>query len=148
MNKSEIKARCVQKLEAQLEDLKSIMADVQESSNNETKSTAGDKHDTARAQAQNEVARIGSQLLNVERMLLELMKVSTESDDFIKCGSFVVTTCGRFYLSVSLGKLSYEDKEFFAVSLQSPIGQVLLGKTKNDTFLLPNGNQCSVTEIW
>lgn len=148
MNKTAIKALCVQKLENQIQELKLLIAEVQASSNQETKSTAGDKHDTARAQAQNEVERIGNQLLNLEKMLVELNRISTDQSEFIKLGSFVSTSCGQFYLSVSLGKLNFESTDFFAISNQSPIGQILLTKKKNDSFQLPNGNSCSILEVW
>lgn len=148
MNKKEIKALCVQKLEAQIQELKSVMMEVQNSSNQETKSTAGDKHDTARAQAQNEVERLGNQLLNLEHMLLDLSKITTDSSEIVKPGSMVLTSCGRFYMSVSLGKMSFVDFDFFAISQQSPVGQMMMGKKVNGTFQLPNGQKCSITEIW
>jgi hypothetical protein len=62
MNKQEIKTICLTKIREQQIELQALIDEVQNASNNETKSTAGDKHDTARAQAQIEVERLNKQL--------------------------------------------------------------------------------------
>ncbi len=48
-----------------LRSLQKVLADLKESGSNETKSTAGDKHETALAMLQIEQANVGSQLQDV-----------------------------------------------------------------------------------
>lgn len=147
MTKTEIKQICIERLNNQIVDLKNMMIDVQSASNQETKSTAGDKHDTARAQTQIEVERLGNQLLILENMLQDLRKISTEPSKNITLGSFVFTTFGNFYLSVSLGKISENNIDFFAISKQAPLGKILLGKSVNDSVNMPHGNSFKIVEI-
>lgn len=148
MDKNNIKFMCAASLQTKIDELKRISADVQNASNQETKSTAGDKHDTARAQAQLEVERLGNQLKNLEVMRLELTRIPTERCTKAQIGSYVKTTCGEFYLSIALGKLQLNDLVFFAVSTQSPIGIALKGKKSSEIFQLPNGAQCHIEEVW
>jgi transcription elongation GreA/GreB family factor len=49
-------------------------------------------------------------------------------------GSLVKTNSLHFFISISLGKIDLEDESYYAISLQSPIGQLLKQKTKGDTF--------------
>ena len=62
-----------------------------------------------------------------------LKKLSIEKTSEIgKLGSLIKTTKGTYFLAVSIGKITVENEDYFAVSAQSPIGQQLLGsKVKN-----------------
>jgi len=148
MDKIDIKSFCISSLADKIGELKTVMEDVQNASNQETKSTAGDKHDTSRAQAQIEVERLGNQLKNLENMQRDLQRISTDSNQQTQLGSYVKTSCGDFYLAVALGRMQLGTCSFFAISIQSPVGMVLRGKKLGDTFQLPNGTTCKVEEVW
>jgi hypothetical protein len=148
MDKERIKQICIEKIQNQIAELKELMQDVQRSSNQESKSTAGDKHDTARAQVQIEVERIGNQLKIVEEMYRDLGRILHIKNDQIFAGSFVETTCGDFYLSVGLGKLTQGNFSFFAVSVNSPISLAMKFLKLGDEFKLPNGSSCIINRIW
>jgi len=135
---------CIDKLEQQQAELQLLILDVQAASNNETKSTAGDKHDTARAQAQIEVERLSKQLGLIYQMREELLKLPTENSSIIKYGSFVTTTAGNFYIAVALGKMHFDELECFVISRNSPLGKALVNKRIGDELQMMNGNKFTI----
>lgn len=97
--------------------------------NNETKSTAGDKHETGRAMMQIEEDKLRVSLSKALVLKANLAKVPVgESSDQVQLGSIVETNNGLFYISVGLGKIILSEKTYFAISLASPIGRLLLDK--------------------
>lgn len=111
------------------------MQAAQAASNEEEKSSAGDKYETARAMGQLDREMHGKQYEQArnERLLLERLNASPAS--VVGLGAIVHTQAsGIFYLAVSIGKLTVEGTEVMVVSQQSPIGQALLGKHPGDEF--------------
>ena len=111
-----------------------ILADLRDSAANETKSTAGDKHETALAMLQIEQANNGRQL---DELLLQknaLIKIDpTLSTRMVVTGSLIKTNYGYFYLSAALGKITIDEIKVTALSAQSPLGEKLMGLILNDT---------------
>lgn len=95
----------------------------------ETKSTAGDKHETGRAMMQIEENKLKVSLSKALGLKAGLARVdiSRKSDEIIS-GSLVETDHGNFFISIGLGKVNVGDKNYFAISLASPIGHLLQGK--------------------
>ena len=147
MDKEKLKKYCIDKIAEQLKALNTLISEVQTSSNQETKSTAGDKHDTSRAQAQIELERIGSQYLKLENTLKEAKRIPTHKTPTIQWGSLVESDCGSFYIAVPIGKIAIGSFECYAISVQSPLGKVLIGKSIDAVFNLPNGTNCRVLKI-
>jgi transcription elongation GreA/GreB family factor len=148
MNKQLLMAHCLELMNKKTSKLQELIAEVQNASNQETKSTAGDKHDTSRAQAQIEVERLGVQLKNLETMQQELSRLSTEPHSKIQLGSFVKTNRGDFYLSVALGKIDFDNSSVFAVSIHAPVGKLLAGRSIGAEFDMPNGESCTIEEVF
>ncbi|MDV7186612.1 3-oxoacyl-ACP synthase [Lutibacter sp. TH_r2] len=95
----------------------------------ETKSSAGDKHETGRAMIQLEMEKASQQLSVINEMKETLKRVSFEENfEVIKLGSLVKTTKGTYFLAISVGQVRVENDTYFVVSTQSPIGKQLLGK--------------------
>ena len=115
----------------------------------ETKSTAGDKHETARAHMQIRQEQVSRQLSELQQKITELDRVSLtkEKGDVVSSGSLVITSRGIFFIVVAVGKIKVEGQDVFVVSPQSPIGRVLMGLKANAEFSL-NGNDYSIREIW
>ena len=116
------------------EDLDQQIKDLAESMSSEQKSPLGDKHETARARMQAEEESIKKQLAIVQKQLSAMNNVELfKSHDRVKEGACVVTDKGVFYLSVPVGRISIDEPEFFAISKDSPLAQVLLGAKTGDT---------------
>ena len=102
----------------------------------ETKSSAGDKHETGRAMVQLEMEKAGQQLTVVDQMKEQLDKIDANQTSEIVClGSLIITSSLAYYLSISMGKITLNGKEYYAVSSNSPIGKQLLGKRKG--YVIP-----------
>jgi hypothetical protein len=71
--KEQVYTRCLEVLVGKINLLKQTMNDLKESASNETKSTAGDKHETALAMLQIEQENTNKQLENLlsQKMLLQ-----------------------------------------------------------------------------
>ena len=122
-----------------LRSLQQVLADLKESSSNETKSTAGDKHETALAMLQIEQANVGSQLQDV----LEKKSALGKIDPALLCskiinGSLVKTDKVYLFISIALGKATINDNPVTALSPQSPLGQKLLGLSVGEVAEINN----------
>ncbi|MDB2385525.1 GreA/GreB family elongation factor [Polaribacter sp.] len=101
----------------------------------ETKSSAGDKHETGRAMLQLEMEKAGQQLSSIHTMKLILKRIDVEnSSKNARLGSLIQTNKGNYFLAISLGKCTIDQKEYFVISTSSPIGKQLLGKSNGDSF--------------
>lgn len=118
--------------------IKQSLSDAQFAANNDTKSTAGDKHETSRAMAHLEIEKLSQQLNELNRLNELYLKLNLDHSPFCKPGSLVKTNKGYFFISVSLGKILFEDLEVFTISPVSPIGKLLLNKKEKESFSLNN----------
>jgi transcription elongation GreA/GreB family factor len=108
--------------------LQKVLDDLKESGANETKSTAGDKHETALAMLQIEQANTRAQLQEVINQQAVLEKINPDlSADIILNGSLIKTNRGYLFMSVALGKALVDSVNVIALSPQSPLGQKLMG---------------------
>lgn len=64
---------------------------------------------------------------------LKLIKTNIDSTDAI-LGSIVKTNIMNFYISTSIGKIEIDDETYFAISLSSPIGQLVKNKREKEVF--------------
>jgi hypothetical protein len=111
-----------------VEMLQKVLGDLKESGSNETKSTAGDKHETALAMLQIEQANIRGQLQDAMAKKSLFEKINPDvSATMILNGSLVKTNHVYLFLSVALGKASIDGVEVIALSPASPLGQRLMG---------------------
>ena len=121
---------------------------IQESLLSETKSSAGDKHETGRAMLQLEREKAGNQLKDIQVQQERFSKVNIHSKSDVVClGSLVKTNVARYFIAISVGKIVIDDTIYFAISPSSPIGQMLLGKTVGDAFTF-NGIEQQISDIY
>ena len=116
-----------------------VLADLKESGANETKSTAGDKHETALAMLQIEQANTRAQLQEVLAQKAALEKINPIlSASIVVNGSLIKTNRGYLFMSIALGKAVIDDNAVIALSPQSPLGQKLMGLKAGDTASINN----------
>lgn len=120
---------CLEAINQRLLICEKNLAMLQESLTSETKSSAGDKHETGRAMIQLEREQLGQQLAKIEREQALLTKINPKLNSEIVClGSLVITSEHGYFIAIGLGKVIWNGQEFYAISLDSPIGQLLVGK--------------------
>lgn len=139
MNTTEIKekllAQCSQLIASRHERILKTIADIENSLKEESKSSAGDKHNTGRAMLQIDRENAGNQLREIEKVQNQLQKVDiSNTSEVIRLGSLVETNQALFFMSISVGNLPLNDKNYLGVAPNSPIGMCLLGKKKGEQF--------------
>jgi transcription elongation GreA/GreB family factor len=125
--KENIHEHYLQLVLASIRRLHGLLADLKESGANETKSTAGDKHETALAMLQLEQEKVRNQLAEAQHQLALLHTLQpTAVHTVVASGSLVKTNRGYLYVSIAAGKTLVNDQVVIALSAQSPLGQQLL----------------------
>lgn len=123
------------------------MVDMQEALTSETKSSAGDKHETGRAMLHLEREKLGHQLAQAEEMKQVLARVLLqENTQSISLGSCVMTTKGNYFLAISAGVFTNKNISVFCISVGTPIGKLLLGKRIGDVVVF-QGKKIEILEI-
>lgn len=137
--KQELHAMCLQILQQKIAEIEAAIAERRAAIANETKSSMGDKYETTREMLQQE---INMNLERLNKVLVEidiLNKIDTGSRSQAAVnGSVVITNNGNYYIAVGAGKLLLNKELYYSVSVSSPIGVQLKGKTKRDTFYFNN----------
>ena len=130
---------CAEKVENRYQKIKQVLEDIKESLLEESKSTAGDKHETGRAMLDIERENTSKQLQEVEVLMSILKKIDINSkSDYVRLGSLVKTDKATYFISLSIGAVDLNKKSYVCVALNSPMGEALLGKKKEDTFTFNN----------
>ena len=130
-----------------ISNIQKAIENAQNSSNNETKSTAGDKHDTARAMMQLEVEKMSKQLSEANKLKIGLTHIQPESiHDNIQMGSVVRTNQANYFISISAGNILMDKENYYAISPVTPIAKLMIGLKKGENFTF-NGQTIEVIEI-
>lgn len=125
-------------LDAKIASLRNALHELSEGAANEGKSSAGDKHETARAMAQLEQEKLGKQLQDAEQQKMILEKNN---------GTLLKTNRGYLFICIALGKLNAGTIPVMAISPQSPLGAKLAGKKAGDSVSM-NGTDYLIEEIF
>lgn len=139
---------CATYLQSKITQTQKAMEEAQIAANQETKSSAGDKHETGRAMMQLEIEKYSGQLTEWLKVLQELERIDPKrACNSVEVGALVICNNGSYYISIAAGKLSYEGKTYFAVSPASPIGELLIGKTSG-TILDFRGQALEIKSVF
>ena len=146
-----IKLKVYEAIEAQLIQNKQLIInslnDLTNDAKNDTKSTAGDKHETGRAMMQHEQEKLRIQLTEIEQQLTLLQKINPENKAAkIQLGSMVQTDKACFYIAIAFGQLKIQTQQIFVISPIAPIALQMLGKSINDQFEM-NGLTYTINAI-
>ncbi|MBU2926655.1 GreA/GreB family elongation factor [Winogradskyella psychrotolerans] len=148
MIKEELYNACLKFIDNRLLTVKSTISDIQNSLQSETKSSAGDKHETGRAMLQLEREKAGHQLSEIEKQKQLLQKVNTESNHSkVALGSVVITTQANYFIAISAGEYTIANSSYFAISAATPIAQLLLSKKIGDKVVFRE-NKFVITEVF
>ncbi|AEV31696.1 Transcription elongation factor, GreA/GreB, C-term [Owenweeksia hongkongensis DSM 17368] len=135
MNKKELFENLNSILENKISILKEAFAEKREDLLSESKSTAGDKHETGRAMIQLEQEKLSSQLVQLQKQRDMLIRINPKKQcNTVQMGALVETDKGAYFISTGLGQIKHEGSLIFAIAPTSPVAQAMLGKSVNDTF--------------
>lgn len=133
--KAHLKDACVKQLASRRKAIDERLLQLSKSLEDETKSSAGDKHETGRAMLQLEREKAGHQLAEIEK----LERISNRLPLLLAkgpahLGCVIETTMANYYLSIPAGEIKIDNQLYYAIAVASPIGQLLLGKSEGATI--------------
>ena len=145
--KEKLHEACVSILTNRIDSLKGELSELQKSQNSETKSSAGDKYETAREMINLEKNKLAGSVEEAVKMHSFLKQIDPKKTlKSVEVGALVKTNKGQYFVSVGLGAVNLENERFFVISPVSPIGQLLLNKKVGETFEI-NKHQHELIEI-
>ncbi|WP_445734406.1 3-oxoacyl-ACP synthase [Mariniflexile sp.] len=134
--KQQLYSACSKFIENRHETILNTIKEIQESLTSETKSSAGDKHETGRAMLQLEREKAGNQLAEIQKVKETFSKIDiTKQLKTVGLGSLVFTTQAHYFIAISAGEFSINKQTFYAISPYTPIGSLLLGKHVGDAVI-------------
>lgn len=132
--KEKLHQLCLEIVNERNANIQQNFTSIQEAMLSETKSSAGDKHETGRAMLQLEREKLGNQLVEIQKVTEILQKINPTIVAKQGClGSIIYTSQANYFISVSVGEVSANDEKFYAIASNTPIGKLLLGKKVGDT---------------
>ncbi|MBC7863369.1 MAG: hypothetical protein IAF38_10365 [Bacteroidia bacterium] len=145
--KQKIINACLYLLDEKIAAFKRSADELGKDAENDSKSSAGDKHETARAMMQIEQEKLYKQLNEVMEQKLELEKCRhIVTTDRAGKGSLVKTNLGTFFICIPLGKINLNEQMVYIVSPQSPLGIKFAGAKKGDAVQI-NEALYSISDI-
>lgn len=131
-----------------IESAQKAMQNAQNSANEESKSSAGDKYETGRAMAQNDRDMFAKQHLEAQQDLNVLQKINVDIvPDKVVNGALVNTSMGYFFIALSIGHKAVASQNIMFTSALSPIGALIYGKSVGESFQFRN-QAVSITGIY
>lgn len=138
---------CVDYVNQRIANAEQVIEGAQNSANEETKSSAGDKYETGRTMMQQEAQWGRTQLAEAMKLKQDLDQIKIDpGTETVQAGSVVHTNKGVFFIAISAGKLELLKETIFAISMISPLGAKLLGKTAGASFEL-NGQTFQIQSV-
>ena len=146
MNKAELLELVKQKISEKNQKLEQLIAETR-ASNNDTKSSMGDKYETSREMLQQEINNLQIQLNEHLKSQKILKNINPNPHKVVSLGSWVETDKGKFFIAISLGEILFNQEKVFVISAESPLAKAMNGKKEGDAFIVNNLTQF-IKNIW
>ena len=140
MEKQIILQEVERRLKEKIEHLEFLISEAR-ASNNDTKSSMGDKYETSREMLQQEINNLLSQLSVFLEQQIQLKSLSVNTNSKVEKGALVQTQNGWFYISISLGELKLDSKKIYAISPDSPLAKAMWNLEEGQEFSLNSSVQ-------
>lgn len=128
-------------LEKNKDETLTYLESLQQSLHAESKSSAGDKHETARAMIHQEMRQTNDTLMRCEQALNEarMLDQSTTNPRCVAPGVLVETDGPWVLIGIALGKIELEGHTIIGVSPAAPVAKAWRGlKVGNEVSVGPN----------
>ena len=134
-------------LNDRIQNYRDMILDLAEDAQNDAKGSAGDKHETALSMMHIEQEKLNYKLKEVleQKQILESIDVE-KINKKIGLGSLIQTNTFLFFMSTALPKITIEEIDVVALSPNSPLGKIMLGKELNEEFEF-NGMKYKISSI-
>ncbi|MCX6197806.1 MAG: 3-oxoacyl-ACP synthase [Bacteroidetes bacterium] len=139
---------CHDFIEERINNCQSAIDAANNSINEETKSSAGDKYETSREMITQEIKNNSAQLAEAIKQKQLLSQISVDKKlETIQVGCLVITNHEKFFISISAGSLKLNNETYLAISPSSPLGRNLIDKKKGDSVSF-NNKLYSILEVY
>ena len=115
--------------------LKKLIAATRES-NNDTKSSMGDKYETSREMLQQEINMLEKQLAEINQQHQVLKKIRILQSTNVNLGAVVEFELGVFFVAAGIGEIKVDNNSIMTISINSPLATAMLGKKKGESFIM------------
>jgi vacuolar-type H+-ATPase subunit E/Vma4 len=145
--KNEILIHCKQVLNEKVHNFKDKLNELVSDAENDSKSSAGDKHETARAMMQLEQEKLITQFNEADRQLEILSSINPDEEiKSVRTGALVETNKGIIFLSIPLGRIRVKDSDIMVISAIAPLAKALMNAKKKETITF-NGTDYLIKNI-
>lgn len=139
--KQKIHAHYLQLVQDRIDAFGDMIRELTDGAQNDAKGSAGDKHETALSMMHIEQERLTAKLREFIDQKSILEKIDpTATHGRVALGSLVKANGILLFVSAALPKINIDETTILAVSLQSPLGQKLIGCEKGYQFELSSTN--------
>jgi transcription elongation GreA/GreB family factor len=150
MDRLELKRKLVEECKKQLQkvvdNLKTAMDEAQQSANEY--GPPKDRYDSFRMQQLRKKDMFAQQMKKSLDELYALEKIDLKTEmTKIGFGAVVFTGDQKIFISIGLGKLTFENETYFAISVHVPLSIALAGKQKGDVTEI-NDKKLEIKEIF
>lgn len=145
--KEDLMNQCSLYVENRIKSATDSISAAKDASQDDTKSSAGDKYETTREMMQQEISRNEAQLYEAMKLKHALAQISIEkTHKTVQAGSVVLTSSGNFFISISAGQFQHGKDSFISISSSSPIGRLLMGLTAGSKIDF-NGKSFEILDV-
>lgn len=134
--KQQVHRALVSLIDKKIIELEVILNETIEATSSDSKSSAGDKHETGVAMAQLEQEKLSKQL---NELLIQKNKIKTLNPEIahvkIGLGTLVETNNGWYYFSIGYGLITINNESIYTLNPNAPLGQAMLGKVTGDNVI-------------
>ncbi len=120
-----------------LEELENTNQSLKDSAGTDTKSTAGDKHETFKALMHLEQEKIQKQTQDMMKQLKIVQQFEPEIHTKIKNTTVLECKNKTFFIGLPIGNIPINNQSYFSVSINSPIIQEFI-KTNSNKIVFNN----------
>lgn len=137
-----------QQVDDKLDAFRDMIAALTEGAANDAKGSAGDKHETALSMMHLEQEKLNHKISEFleQKSILEKINPDTNPGRVV-VGSLVKANGFHLFVSAALPKITVEGISIIALSPQSPLGAMLLGKEVGDVFEV-NATKYIIQELY
>ncbi len=138
---------CLDQMRVRHSESDERISEAKESLHNETKGSAGDKHETSREMARQELEKVELNHAELVKAVHQLERLNpNQKHGKIQLGSLIKTEDAFYYISISLGEIKVQETSVFCISSNAPIARSLMSLREGDQIAFM-GKELFIDEI-
>ncbi len=146
LTKDKIYKACIYTINKKIDTLQDAINDAQKQANEY--GCPKDRYDAFRSQLLRKKDMLSRQLQQAIDDKNNLLKIDfNKKNNIVEFGSFVITNKQKMFISVSLGKITVDNTDFYAISTLVPIYATIKGKKIGDK-INNNGITLEILDIY